>query len=32
MFKKWKDAGIVHLFDVEIDNLFMNITELTQIV
>ena len=32
MFHKWKDAGIVYLGDVVINNRFMNLTELRQIV
>ena len=32
MFHKWKDAGIVSLSDVVINNRFMNLTELRQIV
>ena len=32
MFQKWKDAGSVYLSDVVINNRFMNLTELRQIV
>ena len=32
MFHKWKDAGIVYLSDVVINNRFVNVTELRQIV
>ena len=32
MFYKWKDGGIVYLGDVVINNRFMNLTELRQIV
>ena len=32
IFKNWKDAGIVYLTDVVINNRFMNLTELRQIV